>query len=187
MIFRLSTTSGITSCSRPEYKSSVFSRKIARSSARSLGSASASRAACARAGSSHTGTRFLRSATLILACPPPIGRGRGTFQTHARRHSSDANTSSGSNCPRSRSQRLRAGLYTLPFQVHPGHFHRPHGGFGNFRSDPVPWYQGDTTRHARYYNGALPIARGAKGRAHHLPSSLCGHNTSRSPLLICRR
>src|ERR1035438_3105116 len=45
---------------------------------------------------------FLRSATLMLGCSPPMGVAVGPFRP-TRVHSSEANTSSGSNCPRSSS------------------------------------------------------------------------------------
>ena len=78
MIFKLSTTSLTTSCSRPEYRSSVFSRKITMSIFTSW-------KRVFKPGSVNTGRTLanrsscLRMATLTLLKPPAIGVVTGPF------------------------------------------------------------------------------------------------------------
>src|SRR5580698_4127704 len=95
--FRLVTTSFTTSCSSPEYRSSVFSRKITMP-------IFTSENRDATPGSDRTGltlayksSRF-RSATLTLANPPPIGVVTGPFNP-TRVRSRLSRTSCGSETP----------------------------------------------------------------------------------------
>ena len=95
--FKLVTTSFTTSCSRPEYKSSVFSRKITMS-------ISTSSKRVFNPGSECTGrtlanrSKCLRSATLTLGNPPPMGVVTGPLRPTLVR-SIDSMTWGGSTWP----------------------------------------------------------------------------------------
>src|SRR5688572_17434963 len=95
MIFRLSTTPGTTSCSSPEYRSSVFSRTMTRSTFSNRDRTW---------GRLETGRRFeyrssaFRSPTLTLVNPSPTGVVTGPFNATLFRRT-DAMSSSGSGEP----------------------------------------------------------------------------------------
>ena len=82
MIFRLSTTPGTTSCSRPEYRSSVFSRKMARSSGRSLKARLQARQHAHRA-EIDVQAQLLAQRHVDALVAAADGRGGRPFQPHA--------------------------------------------------------------------------------------------------------
>ena len=148
MIFRLSTTPGTTSCSRPEYRSSVFSRKMARSSARS-------RKARLQAGQHahrpeiHVQAELLAQRHVDALVAAADRRGGGTLQSDAGDFERGEDVVG--NQLALFGERARAGFHALPFDRDAGRIHRAHGGVGHFRSDAVAGDERDLMGHHSYY------------------------------------
>ena len=138
MIFRLSTTPGTTSCSRPEYKSSVFSRTMTRSTC------SKRDRTCGRL---ETGRRFayrssaFRSPTFTLVKPSPTGVVTGPFRaTRLRR------IDSSSVVGQRRAVLLdcdEARVMALPVHIDTGRFDDADNGVGDFGPDAVTGDESD--------------------------------------------
>ena len=140
MIFRLSTTPGTTSCSRPEYRSSVFSRKMARSSGRSLKAGLQARQHAHRP-EIHVEAQLLAQGHVDALVAAGDGRGGGAFEADARGFERGEHVVG--NQLAVLGQRAHAGFDALPLDGDAGGFHRAHGGLGHFGSDAVAGDESD--------------------------------------------
>ena len=142
MIFRLSTTPGTTSCSRPEYRSSVFSRTMTRSTFEKR---------LATPGRFETGRRFaysssaLRSPTFTLVKPSPIGVVTGPLSATLFRRI-DARSSSGSDAP-DFFECGNACVVSIPVDGDAGGLQNGDDRIGDFRTDAVARNQRNAMGH----------------------------------------
>ena len=150
MIFRLSTTPGTTSCSRPEYRSSVFSRKMARSTATSLKARLQARQHAHRP-EIDVEAELLAQRHVDALVAAGDGRGGGALQADARGFERGEDVVG--NQLALLGQRAHAGLHALPFDGDAGGFDRAHGGFGHFGSDAVAGDERNLVGHHSYYRG----------------------------------
>ena len=148
MIFRLSTTPGTTSCSSPEYRSSVFSRKMARSS-RQVVKARLQAGQHAHRAEIDVQAQLLAQRHVDALVAAADGRGGGALQAHAR-HFERGEHFVGNQLAVF-GQGAHAGFHALPFDGHAGGLYGAHGGFRNFRSDSVAGDQRDLVGHHSYY------------------------------------
>ena len=88
---------------------------------------------------------FLRSATLMLWCPPPIGRGGGALQSHA------GHFERGEDLVRDQlalfGERVQAGFLALPFDRHSGGIDGAYGSVGDFGSNAIAGDKCDLVGH----------------------------------------
>ena len=137
----LSTTPGTTSCSRPTYSPSVFSRTIIRSTPGYFVS---------RPGRFLMGLKFanrsnfLRSVTLMLLKPPPIGVVTGPFS--ATLVALDRLIKRRGNVLAVDLEGIGAGGVALPLPLHAGRFKNADHRLRHFRADAVAGNQRNCVR-----------------------------------------
>ena len=155
MIFRLSTTPGTTSCSRPAYRSSVFSRTMTRSTfsnrERTLGRFATGRRFAYRSSA-------FRSPTLTLVKPSPTGVVTGPFSATLLRRT-ESMSSSGSGDPYF-SRASTPASCRLPRDLYAGCFDDRDNGCRHFGSDAVARNKGDGVSHVspnlQYHAARVP-------------------------------
>ena len=142
MIFRLSTTPGTTSCSRPEYRSSVFSRTMTRST-------SVKRLVDARQVPHRAQVRV--QVERLAQADVDAGDALGDRRRHRPLQRDLVALDRVEQLHRQRLveplERQDAGIVAFPLDAEAGDVEDPDDGFGDFRPDAVAGNQRDDSGH----------------------------------------